>query len=111
MNRESADLIGPALPIVKRGHHDDNPFRKRAAQGSGSMRRLEVDAERIGADGQLRAVLLKHADGQYEHRSVTVEGIYLRRSQISEIMNPSGSDLGGGCSTSCFLGGRSETQR
>ena len=61
--------------------------------GSARLTRLDGavrfvhDAERVGTNGQMRAVFLDHAHRQDEQRPLTIEGINLRPGELFELVD------------------------
>lgn len=82
MYGDVADLIRARRAVVNHRHHDEVPIRQCDAETIRDASRFVVDAERVGSDRQMGAVLLEHSHGQDKQRPITIQGIDLRPRQF-----------------------------
>jgi hypothetical protein len=88
MDRPATQLVGAAVPEVQRRHQDDVPGRQRPAEARGRLPGFVRDANRVGANRQVRPVLLEHADRKEDDRTPPVQGIDLGPGELVETVNP-----------------------
>ena len=87
MDRHVAQLVRSALAVVDWRHHDDVPIWQSPAHTPRRAVRLVRDADRVGTNGQMRAVLLDHSHRQDEQCPLTIEGINLRPGELFELVD------------------------
>ena len=87
MDRHLPQVVRTALTVVDRRHHDDVPIGQGLADAPRGGIGLVRDADRVGTDGQVRAVLLDHSHWQDEHRPLTIERINLRPGKLFELVD------------------------
>src|SRR5262245_11979589 len=82
MDWHVAQLVRSAVAIVHCGHHNNLPIWQRSAHTHRSSVRLVRNTDGVGANGQMRAMLLDHSHWQDEQCLLTVKGVNLRPAEL-----------------------------